>query len=482
MAVNFISLSQRIKDKDPQGFLISYLQIVVAGKPLTLPTSDAYDTTKSAWESILYGVPGGYSSSFLIQLSNIWLKIIKAIPESSHPEFARRVLTYLETHNLSELAIPASEKPKPKGKTHHKGRPVIDHLDDHQLEQKIQTPTAHPTVNPVLASPQGSAYDSVHTGTLDFSKESDTDIQLNQALHAEDVDAFLISVLTKSLYQIKPNIPMSSVMDIIYYQWRDILMAEFNQVPSERFLKLLSKRWFNLMTQNGLPNSRDKIKALIYIVQKGGGISHQMAGKSMQKKRSWWQLFMKALTGCFIVSLGLTSGCREKISTYTIPKEPLVTDVSVMASFKAPIGQQPLPFKWTAPKNWVAQAAQSSFDRARFSVAVGTDTVTIAITSIAGGPPDLLNNLNRWRGQLKMSPATQADLNSSLQSIQLGDFPIYWVSLSNGTDGFEIAILKHHDENWFFKVSGSHAAVRQVAPQLRTLISTMTHQHSEANE
>ena len=483
MAVSFISLSDRIRDKDPQGFLLSYLQLVVAGKQLVLPTSDAYDTIKSAWESILYGVPGGYSSVFLIQLSNMWLRIVKAIPSSKDPSFSRRVLEYLQTHDLSELDLPVIKNlpQKPKGKTLQKGRPVIDHLDDDQVEERLQVPTAHPAVAPTLSSSEGSAYDHVHTESLDFSPAPETDIKMHDALRSEEVDTFLIHYLTKTLHQITPQIPMSSVMDIIYYQWRDILMGEFNQLPSERFLKLLSKRWFGLMTQKGLPNSRDKIKALIYIVMKGSGAassSTSTGGGPMRKKRSFWQLFMKALMGCFIISFFVISaGCRDKVTVYSVPKELLVTDVSVAASFQEAKSPQDLPYQWVVPKNWATMPSESGFDRARYRVSVGDQAVIVAITSMTGAAPDMLSNLNRWRGQLKMAPATPSELTSSVTSKKLGEFSTQWASVSNGTDAFEIAFIRHDDENWFFKASGSHAAVKAMIPQLQQLISSMQHVH-----
>ncbi len=476
--MSFISLSERIKDKDPQGFLLSYLQLVVAGKQLILPTSDSYENVKSAWESILYGVPGGYSSSFLIQLSNMWVQIVKAVPSSSQPDFPRRVLTYLQTNHLSDLIQATPDivtTVKPKGKVLQKGRPIIDHLDDDQVEKKIQQPVTHHAVVPTLPSSDGEAYQHIHTDSLDFSQVPANEQKMHESLRSEEVDAFLVHYLTKTLYQISPRVPMSSVLDIIYYQWRDILMGEFNQLPSERFLKLLSKRWFGLMTQNGLPNSRDKIKALIYIVMKGSGASsREGTGGPMKKKLSFWQLFRKALMSCFVLSLIVLTSCREKVSIYEVPKEVLITDQSVMASFQA-VSQSPVNrlFKWVVPQGWEEIPSESGFDRGRYRVHYRGQEVVVAITSMTGNAPDMMSNLNRWRGQLKLSPATNSDLAASVKPAMLGDFQVQWVSVSNGTDGFEIAVLRHEEENWFFKISGPLSVVKNIVPQLKTLISKM---------
>lgn len=122
---------------------------------------------------------------------------------------------------------------------------------------------------------------------------------------------------------------------------------------------------------------------------------------------------------------------------------------------------------WKIPKNWEEQPTRA-MRKASFLVRGPNHTqADISITSLSGSAGGVLANVNRWRTQINLPPLTEKTLPNQIRHIPLREQQILWVnmlgtqSLSGKTERVRIlaAILPHHHETWFFKITGDDSLV-----------------------
>ncbi len=305
MAVSFTSLAVCIKNADHVGFLKSYMQLVAVGKHLVVPTNDDYESVKNAWAEILYGVPGGYTDDFLINLTRLWMHVVASNDAPLDKQFPQIVIGFLDTEiAAAEAAIPASPPVSAvvteSGEVEELPAVVAGPIpiksvdvktvsdDQRRLEQK-------PGLMDVAGSISEQYFDGSKSSPLPSVSEATG--MLNKAFSDNEADTFLIAYLSVMLQSIRVDVPMSSVMDIIYGKWREILMARFNRVVSERFLKLLSNRWLFLVNQKGLPTTKAKLHAILQLLiseqEKVREAKPGVPPKNVKKKRGFWALLLE---------------------------------------------------------------------------------------------------------------------------------------------------------------------------------------------
>ena len=136
-----------------------------------------------------------------------------------------------------------------------------------------------------------------------------------------------------------------------------------------------------------------------------------------------------------------------------------VTLVNFLASEKpamqAPASSPGQP-KWTVPEGW-KETAGNEFSLAAFAVSDGKMSIKTTV-SRAGG--DLLQNLNRWRGQLGLEPWSNSELAKSAKVLPVDGSDGTLVELI-GTDAKTKkpsctigVIVPRGDSAWFFKLTG----------------------------
>ncbi|MFM7163343.1 MAG: hypothetical protein ACKO3P_23580 [Planctomycetaceae bacterium] len=123
----------------------------------------------------------------------------------------------------------------------------------------------------------------------------------------------------------------------------------------------------------------------------------------------------------------------------------------------SPAPQPPaaLPFKYEAPQEWTT-AELNQFRLAAWRVTQGEQQVVITV-SVAGG--DLAGNLNRWRGQLQLPAAAEAELKSELETLQLGSAEGVYTRLhapatAEKPQSILGVIATVRGQQWFFKLQG----------------------------
>ena len=154
---------------------------------------------------------------------------------------------------------------------------------------------------------------------------------------------------------------------------------------------------------------------------------------------------------------------------YQIPKaSPATTphDHSAMADGSTPVQTQ---LHWTLPVSW-HETARGEMRLASFSVksenGQTADVSIIALPGMAGGD---LNNVNRWRGQVGLSPIAEEELAKLAESVDVGGFAgvlFDQAGIAAPGDAARVlaTILHRADAAWFFKMTGDAELVVKQKP------------------
>ncbi|WP_438482780.1 hypothetical protein [Oleiharenicola lentus] len=219
------------------------------------------------------------------------------------------------------------------------------------------------------------------------------------------------------------------------------------------------------------------------------------------------------LSACALALLLVTSGCKDReIVSYRAPKDPAAApmpsasapntndlpaghppttsaaaapapmmpaasgDQMSMANTAVPTGSDSL--KWSAPSSWAAMP-QRPMRKATFAIKgdAGADA-DLSITSFPGDTGGLLANINRWRGQIALSPLAQAQLDANVQHLDIGSLHVDVVDFlgtMNGTPTRVLgAIIPHQSDTWFFKVTGPDALVAREKEAFMAFLKTIS--------
>jgi hypothetical protein len=108
--------------------------------------------------------------------------------------------------------------------------------------------------------------------------------------------------------------------------------------------------------------------------------------------------------------------------------------------------------QWTVPPGWEAGPA-SSVRRASFVVNGPTgQSVDIAVTVFPGDVGGMPANINRWRSQIGLAPATDV----ATTSLDIAGVTATLVDFANDATGKRmiVATIPHAGNSWFFKMTG----------------------------
>jgi hypothetical protein len=201
------------------------------------------------------------------------------------------------------------------------------------------------------------------------------------------------------------------------------------------------------------------------------------------------------------------SGCRdEKIVTYRVAKDapssalPTSTAADPHAGTGLPPVGQSAPSSpmntmastavptaggadlgWTAPAGWQSRPASAMRKATYIIPGAGADqSAELSVTAFPGDVGGNLANLNRWRGQLHLAPITEAELDSALTHLDVGDLHIDIAELlgPESTEGKARqrvvgAIVPINGATWFFKLTGPDALVSSVKPDFMAFLQTL---------
>ena len=149
------------------------------------------------------------------------------------------------------------------------------------------------------------------------------------------------------------------------------------------------------------------------------------------------------------------------------PSHPPIDAGSMMAQpASAPSSAQFKP-NWEVPSDW-KEVPGGQFLVAKFVLPGGGDAPTaVNVSKSPGDGGGLLANVNRWRGQLGLAPAAEADLAKQIQSLDLPGGKATLADLT-GKDArtgqparLLAAVVTREGETWFYKLMGNEQVVQQ---------------------
>ncbi|HAH98123.1 MAG TPA: hypothetical protein DCO70_02230 [Verrucomicrobiales bacterium] len=121
--------------------------------------------------------------------------------------------------------------------------------------------------------------------------------------------------------------------------------------------------------------------------------------------------------------------------------------------------------EWVTPTNW-SETEPSQFSLINFEARHGDNTATISVTKLAKNA-GLLNNVNRWRGQLGLEKIDQAELTETTRPFEVDGNSGTYIEMSGTRDGRPAMTLgvihslsyRTLPEIWFYKITGNTDAV-----------------------
>lgn len=97
----------------------------------------------------------------------------------------------------------------------------------------------------------------------------------------------------------------------------------------------------------------------------------------------------------------------------------------------------------------------------------------LAVTVFPGSVGGITANVNRWRGQLGLSPAGEQEITASAKPAKVGpDAGQRFVMTSaDGSKTTDAVLVAKNDATWFFKLSGDAAVVSGAADAFAQFLS-----------
>lgn len=194
------------------------------------------------------------------------------------------------------------------------------------------------------------------------------------------------------------------------------------------------------------------------------------------------------LSLAFAATVCLVTGCREReVTSYRVDKEKADTPpmASGVASSSAPDASTPATMAntavptadgasltWTAPAHWQPKAA-SAMRKGSYAVPAGDTPADLSITAFPGDVGGEVANLNRWRGQLSLAPAGEAELAAAITRFEQDGLKIAVVDFDNGQQRLLGAIVPLRGSTWFFKLTGPAAPLAKEKPAFLGFLKTV---------
>lgn len=145
---------------------------------------------------------------------------------------------------------------------------------------------------------------------------------------------------------------------------------------------------------------------------------------------------------------------------------------------------------WTTPKSWVEEQPDSAMRRAQYKVpGTGGDAECVVFYFGPGQGGEPMANAKRWAGQFKNPDGSSAEGSMTTSTSKVGELTVLMVEVRgtyNGgmtmtaapatpKPGYMLlgAIAEGPDANWFFKLTGPEATVRDQRGAFDQLIHSL---------
>ncbi len=133
---------------------------------------------------------------------------------------------------------------------------------------------------------------------------------------------------------------------------------------------------------------------------------------------------------------------------------------------------EPLQFK--VPEGW-EQNAGNAMRLASFGIAGETpeQAVDVSVTRFPGGG-GILDNINRWRGQVKLEPITEEQLEETTEKLEIAGKESVLAEINGETTAILVATVPDGEAKWFFKMQGPVESVKKERDRFREFLKSVS--------
>jgi hypothetical protein len=120
------------------------------------------------------------------------------------------------------------------------------------------------------------------------------------------------------------------------------------------------------------------------------------------------------------------------------------------------------PIMYTAPDGWQQESVTqaSAFRVVAFTISSGTDTAEAVVTHVVKDSGTMLDNINRWRGQVDLQPVADVGaVPAEKRTLKAGDATFWDFDNADAGHRMFLCMITHGGQWWFFKLGGSSALV-----------------------
>jgi hypothetical protein len=141
------------------------------------------------------------------------------------------------------------------------------------------------------------------------------------------------------------------------------------------------------------------------------------------------------------------------------PKPPVAMPANAAMQAEAASFGQP---KWAElPAGWTAGPPNAMRKGSWIVAGPGATKGEVAVTVFPGNVGGTTANVNRWRGQIGLAPATDAEVAAAAQPGKVGADAgqLYRFDSTDGAKAMVALMVPKNGSTWFFKFSGDRDAV-----------------------
>lgn len=181
------------------------------------------------------------------------------------------------------------------------------------------------------------------------------------------------------------------------------------------------------------------------------------------------------LAAAIAVFAGGVAGCERaeeepapSTTTPPVVQQPPAADAPQAApSVPAPDRPAGAP-AWTVPERWVTVPGERPMRFATFEVPDESGPIEVAVTQFPGHVGGELANINRWRGQMGLPAATEADLENLVDRFEAPGYSAY-VARVAGAEAHMLAVGVYEaaaDRTWYVRATAPADAIDRIEPEV----------------
>lgn len=183
-----------------------------------------------------------------------------------------------------------------------------------------------------------------------------------------------------------------------------------------------------------------------------------------------------------IILIGFSACRRDSIEVRQVPKEaaaPIaMPSAGSMPSGAMPSGMIDAPppargVSWTAPAGWKEEPG-NGIRLATFTPPQDSGKSEATVVALPGDAGGELANVNRWRGQIGLTPLDAGRLAESRRSVRsrLGAVIVYdFTGAGTRKPRLVAGLIKVDETTWYFKLMGDEKAVGKNKPAFIKLLA-----------